>query len=82
MTDEQNTTPKRRARTLEEREAALKAELTKLREQAFLKDTKKLNSLIEKRSKMQAQFQALHLKRQELDTEIEELQQRLSDPDD
>lgn len=77
------TTPaqpvKRKARTLEEREAALQAELNSLRAKARVKDEAKLAQLEEKLEKMRERFRLLHVQRAEVEAEITEIKLRLGE---
>lgn len=83
MTDDQNTKPKRRTLTLQEREAKLKAELAKLRGQARVKDEKKLAVLIEENDKLQARINDLNAKLRAQALDIAAIRQRLDgDQDD
>lgn len=83
MTDDQNTKPKRRTLTLQEREAKLEAELAKLRGQARIKDEKKLAVLIEENDKLQARINDLNAKLRAQALDIAAIRQRLDgDQDD
>lgn len=70
---------KRRARTLEEREAALQAELTKLRQQARVKDERKIQALLDERVKINDRIVRDQARRANLDQEIGVINLRLGD---
>ena len=77
------TTPaqpaKRKARTLEEREAALQAELNSLRAKARVQDKLKLKALGDKLSKLNTRIEKIETERDELIVQIKEITARLGD---
>jgi predicted nucleic acid-binding Zn-ribbon protein len=78
-TTEAPATPaKRKARTFEEREAALRAELAKIQQAARVKDEKKLSVLDEQLIKLNKQLQDFQAKRAALVQEINEVKTRLA----
>ena len=68
---------KRKARTLEEREAALEAELAKVRSQQRLKDELAVGKLQDEIDKLLERRRVLTVKIDEKNTELRQVQSRL-----